>query len=254
VSGGIDPGQARSIVERSFGGWQAAGPAPAQPADPAGPKLPGRTLVIDIPGAGQAAVYAVSRGISRTDPGYYDAQLANAVLGGSSTSWLYNEIRAKRALSYGAYSGVGGPRDEGVVTASSQTKNESAAEVAQILLDQYARIATEPQPDTDLDKRRTLLSGRFQRQVQTSAGMNGLLAASILRGQQPAEALAYAQRIGATSGSGATGVMNRMLAPGDISLIVVGDAAKFIDALRKIRPDAEVVKADALDLAAARAK
>ena len=249
ISGGIDANQAQQIAEQAFGDWRVAGSAPARPATLAGAIAPGRTIVIDLPGSGQAAVVAVTRGVKRGDPAYYDALLANSILGVSSTGRLFTEIRTKRALSYGAYSQVSNALDEGLVTASAQTKNESAAEVAKIFLDEFAKLAVEPLPSEDVANRQTLLSGSFKRQLETSAGLNGQLAGALLRGIEPSEALAYPQRVGSTTGAGATRVMARLLEPSRVSLVIVGDSARFIEQLRKIRPNVEVIPADRLDLA-----
>ena len=254
-SGGIDPAEARQVAEAAFGDWAVAGAAPPLPAPQslAGEAVPGRTLVVDLPGSGQAAVYAVVRGLTRSDPSYYDALLANSVLGGSSTGRLFTEIRVKRALSYGAYSALAAQLGEGTLTASAQTKNESAADVAKVFLDEFARIASEPLEAPAVANRKTLLNGAFQRQVQTSAGFNGILAGAMLRGLDPAEAIAYPARIDAVSGERATAAMARLLAPERVSLVIVGDSAKFIDKLRALRPNVEVVAADKLDLSTASA-
>ena len=250
VSGGIDPAQARSVVERAMGSWRASGSAPAVPSQLAGSDVPTRTLVVDLPGSGQAAVYAVARGVARNDPAYYDALLANSILGGSSTGRLFQEIRVKRALSYGSYSQLGAQLGGGTVVASAQTKNESAADVAQVLLDEFKRIGSEPLSAADVDNRKTFMMGGFRRQLQSSAGLNNIIAGSVLRGIDPGEALAYAERVQAVGGTGATAAIGRLLQPNRISLIIVGDSAKFIDKLRAIRPDVQVVPADRLDLAA----
>ena len=252
VSGGIDPAEARQVADAAFGNWTVAGAAPTPPQGLAGEALPGRTLVVDLPGSGQAAVYAVVRGMTRSDPTYYNALLANSVLGGSSTGRLFTEIRVKRALSYGAYSSLAAQLGEGTLTASAQTKNESAADVAKVFLDEFGKIASEPLDATTVNDRKTLLKGSFQRQTQTSAGFNGILAGALLRGLEPNEAVAYASRIDAVSGQGATASMAKLLAPDRVSLIIVGDSAKFIDKLKALRPNVEVVAADKLDLAAAK--
>jgi zinc protease len=54
---------------------------PVAPATRAGQARKPRTIVIDLPGAGQAAVVAAVRGIDRADPDYYNLLVANAVLG-----------------------------------------------------------------------------------------------------------------------------------------------------------------------------
>ena len=251
VSGGIDPAAARQVAEQAFGDWRVAGTAPTPPASLAGSAAPGKTLVVDLPGSGQAAVYAVARGISRSDAAYYDAVLANAVLGGSSTARLFSEIRSKRALSYGASSGLDARREGGMLLAASQTKNESAAEVAKVMLDEFRRIAAEPLEPGEVTDRQTLLSGRFQRTVETSNGFNAMIAGAVLEGIEPTEALAYSDRIGATTGPKATAAMGRILAPENISLVIVGDSSKFLDGVKALRPDTIVIPADKLDLATA---
>lgn len=253
VSGGIDPAGARQIAERGFGSWRVAGSAPQPPAELAGGARAGRTLVVDLPGAGQAAVYAVARGLERKDGSFYDAQIANSVLGGSSTARLFNEIRVKRALSYGAYSGLTSAKDEGLLVASAQTKNESAAEVTKVFLDELARIASEPLEAGLVQNRQTYLAGAFQRSMESSSGFNGAIIGGLLRDIEPAEVLAYGSKISQTSGGAATAAMGRILKPEAVSIVIVGDAAKFVDKLKAIRPNVEVIPADQLDLATATA-
>ena len=253
VSGGIDPAAAQRIAEASFGNWQAPGAAPAIPAELAGPAIAGRTVVVDLPGAGQAAVYAVARGLERGDAAFYDAQIANSVLGGSSTARLFEEIRVKRALSYGSYSGLTSAKDEGLLIASAQTKNESATEVAKVILDQFTRISTEPLDATMVGNRQTLLAGNFQRDMETSGGFNGLIGTGLLRGVTPVDVLNYSKRITQTTGPAATTIISRVLRPEGVSVVIVGDSAKFIDSLRKLRPNVEVIAADKLDIAQAKA-
>jgi zinc protease len=251
VSGGIDTAQARQIAERALGGWKATGAAPSVPTDFVGSDQPARTLVVDLPGAGQAAVFAVARGISRSDPAYFDALLANSILGGSSTGRLFQEIRVKRALSYGSNSSLAAQLGGGSLVGSAQTKNESAAEVAKILLDEYARIGREPLAPAEVENRKTFMVGSYERQLQSSAGFNASLASASQRGISPAEQLAYSQRVGAVSGTGATAAIGRLLQPNRISLVIVGDSSKFIDQLRALRSEVEVIPADKLDLATA---
>lgn len=253
VSGGIEPAQARQLVERALGNWRATGATPMVPTHLAGSDQAPRTLVVDLPGAGQAAVYAVARGVARNDPSYYDALLANSILGGSSTGRLFQEIRVKRALSYGANSGLGAQLGGGTLTASAQTKNESAAEVAQVFLDEFKRIGSEPLDAADVENRKTFMVGSFERQLQSSAGFNGTLAGASLRGISAAEQLAYAERVRAVGGTAATSAIGKLLQPERVSLIIVGDSSKFIDKLRVMRPDVQVVPADRLDLATASA-
>lgn len=251
ISGGIEPGQASAMAQRLFGTWRGQGTAPAVPTARAGQAGKVRTVVIDLPGAGQAAVLAAVRGIDRADPGYYDLVVANAVLGSGSNGRLFEEVRVKRALSYGANSSHPARADDSMLTASAQTKNESAADVVKIFLDEFDRLGRDAFTDDATAKRKLFIAGSYVRQAETSAGFGAVLASLIQQGLQPAEAARYLAAIDGVSAAGASAVAKRLVSGDRATVIVVGDAAKFIAPLRALRPDVEVIKASDLDLDAA---
>ncbi len=140
-AGDIDLEHAVQAATSSFGDWKA--PATALPKAPvgAGKNALASVVSIDIPGTGQAAVSAVHNGIARDDKDYYAGIVANAVLGGSYSARLNEEIRIKRGLSYGAGSALDARRQAGSFGGSAQTKNASAVEVVGLLLGEFGRLA-----------------------------------------------------------------------------------------------------------------
>lgn len=248
VTGGIDPAIARTLGERLFGDWRPTGPAPTLPAQRAGAAGKPRLVVIDMPGAGQAAVAAAVRGVDRADPRWFDLQVANAVLGAGSNGRLFQEIRVKRALSYGAYSTVTARAEDGLLTASTQTKNESAADVVRIFLDEFDRLGRDPLDAGAVEKRKAFLSGGLTRQVQTSRGLGFTIAGLVQQGLPAAEAARLTAGIDAVTPRGATAAAKAGVSGANASIVVVGDAKLFIDKLRAVRPDLELVRADAVDL------
>lgn len=248
ISGGIDPAASAAMANRLFGGWSGTGAAPQPPANRAGEAAAPRTLVIDMPGAGQAAVIAAVRGIDRADPDYYDLVIANAVLGSGSNGRLFEEVRTKRALSYGAYSGMPSRADDSMLSASAQTKNETAAEVAKIFLDEFDRLGSEPLTADAVEKRKAFVTGAYVRQSESGAGFGATLAGLLQQGLPPSEAVRYAQHVEGVTAEAASEAAARITASDRATLVIVGDSARFIDKLRAIRPDAEVIPIDQLDL------
>lgn len=248
VTGGIDPAAARRLGDQLFGDWRVDGAAPALPAGPAGRPAKPRLVVIDMPGAGQAAVAAAVRGVDRADPRWFDLQVANAVLGAGSNGRLFQEVRVKRALSYGAYSSVTARADDGLLTAATQTKNESAPEVVQIFLAEFDRLSREPLDAGTVDKRKTFLSGGLSRSAETSRGLGLTIAGLIQQGLPAAEAGRLTTRIAAVTPAGAMAAAKAGVAAANASIVVVGDAKLFVDRLRAIRPDLELIRAEAVDL------
>jgi len=251
VSGGIDAGAARDLANDLLGGWTSGVSAPQLVTKPAGVDVPLRTIVVDMPDAGQAAVIAGMRTLARQDADFYNLWLANTVLGSGSNGRLFEEVRTKRALSYGAYSSLSQRSDIATLTANAQTKNETADEVATIFLDQFAKLASDPLSEDALEKRRLYLGGALARSLETSSGFNGQVASLMLRGIEPEEALRTAERLSAVSVSDAAEAAARYVDPKRASLVVVGDAQYFLDDLKALRGEVEVIPVDQLDLSRA---
>ncbi|MBO9670439.1 MAG: insulinase family protein [Sphingobium sp.] len=248
VSGGIAPAQAQQMVGKLFGDWKSNVAAAPPVTSPAGPASAPRTVVIDLPEAGQAAVYVGVRGAPRAGADYYSLVLANSVLGVGSNGRLFEEVRTKRGLSYGAYSALPSRADAPVLNATAQTQNSTADEVVQVMLDQFGALGTNPAAEDALQKRRLYLDGALARQIETSNGFNTLVAGLLLQGLPPSESEKLPARYAAVTTGATTDVAKRYAAPQGASVVVVGKAADFIDDLRKIRPDVVVIPAAKLDL------
>jgi zinc protease len=205
-------------------------------------------VVVDLPGAGQAAVTVAARSIERANPAFYPMLLGNSVLGGSSTARLFQEVRVKRALSYGASSGLGVRREEGAFTATAQTKNESAAEVAQVMLAEIERLGREPIDEETLTKRKTFQAGAFGRQVESSLGLGGFLAGLATQGLPMSEFERYLPGLQAVTPQQVGAAVTAELPANQASIVIVGDAKAFLEPLRARYPQAEVIPFADLDL------
>ncbi|MBX9459887.1 MAG: insulinase family protein [Brevundimonas sp.] len=202
---------------------------------------------VDMPGAGQAAVTAAVRAPRRADEAYYPLAVANAVMGSGQNGRLFQEVRAKRGLSYGAYSTLGARSEGGALVASTQTKNESAAEVVGLVLAEFDRLAAEPVADAEVTNRETFITGGFLRSLETTGGLGGQLAAAVIDGLPLSEIETYPGKIAATTPESlreAAGIVSAE----DAIVVVVGQADLFIEALRTAHPDVVVIPAAELDL------
>lgn len=248
VTGGIAPDSARQISEQLFGAWQADGYPPPNPQVDAGEPSRPRVIVVDMPGAGQAAV-AVGLPIpARRDPAWADLMVANAILGAGSNGRLFQEIRTKRALSYGAYSNLAARAGPGMMAATAQTKNESAAAVVEVFLAELGRLSTEPFDAETVEQRVAFLQGGLGRQAETGEGFGGALANLTMQGLPPQEAVALRDRVGKVTPAAASTAAQATVDPKRATIVIVGDGKLFLDALRKAHPEVEVIPAAALKL------
>jgi zinc protease len=248
VTGGMTAEEGFAFAERALGNW--AKPANAVPTvgARAGAVQAPRVIVVDLPGSGQAAVSAAVRGPNRSDPSWYPLSVANAVIGGGQNGHLFQEVRAKRGLSYGAYSALGSRVDSALLTASTQTKNESAAEVVDLVLAELDRLKTETVTSTAATDRETFLTGGFSRSIETTGGLGGFLADAVTLGLPLDESTQYATKIDAVTPGTVQAAAVATLGSDRAYVVVVGNSSMFIDALRARHPDLVVVPAASLDL------
>jgi zinc protease len=205
-------------------------------------------VVIDLPNAGQAAVFALARAVDRKSPDFYPLSIANAVYGGGSNGRLFQEVRAKRGLSYGANSSISSRREAGLLAASAQTKNETAPEVARLIMSELARLGSEPIPAADIEKRKAFLLGGFGRQIETSGGLSNYLASLVQYDLPLSEIQTYPATLMAATPQTINAAVARDLPAGQASILVVGDAKVFGEEMRKLWPNAEFIPAAEVDL------
>jgi len=253
-SGDITPAAARALAQQAFGDWQAPGEAAGPSSDPAGTLLAPRVVVIDQPGAGQAAVTVALRSIPRTDDAFFPLTVGNTLLGGSFTSRLNQEIRIKRGLSYGTRSSLGVRRDEGLFTASAQTRNDAAVEVADLILAEVRRLGSTRPTDSELTTRRAILTGAFGQSLETVDGLGAVVAGLALYDIPMSDLATYAASVEAVDGAAMQAAFAEHLPVEQASLVIVGDAAQFIEALRTKYPNVEVIPLTDLDLDSAALK
>jgi len=248
ISGGMATNGSIAAVEAMFGDWEAPDAVGIIAENAAGDAVPARTIVIDMPGADQAAVHVALRAPARDAADFDSLQIANAVLGGGSSGRLFEEIRTKRSLSYGAYSRVEGHKDGSLLTARAQTRNETAADVARIILAEIGKLNEEDLPKKLLDRRRMFLGGSYGRVMETSSGFNAIVSGLLLHGLPASDAARLTERLAAVDETAASAAAQAYIDPKKATLVIVGEAAKFLNDLSELRENIEVITLDELDL------
>ena len=252
ITGSLDAEAGFALAERLFGQWAAPAEAmPALPASRAGTAAAPRVIVVDNPASDQSAVAVVMRGLARSDEDYFPLVVANSALGGSSTARLFQEVRVRRALSYGANSIFPAYRDEGILAALAQTRNDAVPQVAEVMSAEIRRMRDEPITDDVLTKRRTLLVGAFGRQVETTNGLSQFLANLAVQGLPMSEYSRYIPSLQAVTPGQVTASVAAEIDPAAASIVVVGRASEFLEALRAQHPNLEVIPIAELDFGSA---
>jgi zinc protease len=249
IGGDIGGKDGIALATKYFGDWQKpTTPMPSLSAamDGAGSKT-GRVVVVDKPDAGQAAVFLARTGINRKDPDYFRGVVSNSVLSGYSGR-LNQEIRIKRGLSYGAGSQLDTRRDVGPFLASAQTKNESGAQVADLLLGEISRLSSAPPADVELMPRKAVVIGNFSRNLETANGLVAQVGSLALYGLGLDEINRYINNVQAVGTADIQKFASAKLDAKSSNIIIVGNAKAFLPELQKKYQNVEVIPVTELDL------
>lgn len=264
-TGDITDKQANSLADKFFGKWgenskTAKKIVERQSKSSSKVKnLVNKIVVLDLPNSGQASVNYVNR-INNgrikcvedlkcgTENSYYSASVLNSLLGGGYSSRLNQEIRIKRGLSYGAGSSFAWRSSNANFGTRTQTKNESAAEVAELVVTELKRLSDGEIPEAELNPRRLVLTGGFGRNLETNQGLASAISDLYSFGLSADTLNSYMNDVMAVKDKQIKQFAAENFDGGDI--IIVGDYAKFKDDLAKRFPDmkVEVIKADELDI------
>ncbi len=181
----------------------------------------GRTVVEPLP-IGQSIVAFGMPGLKRDDPDFYAAFVMNEVLGGGSTSRLYEEVREKRGLAYGVYSYLNPLDHAGLYLGGVATRNDRVAQSIEIIRAEIARLAEDGISEQELAAAKGHLIGAFPLRFDSGRKIARMLMHNQLQGL----GIDYVDRrngyIEAVTREDVGRVAHRLLRPDLLTLVVVG--------------------------------
>jgi zinc protease len=151
---------------------------------PKGPALP-RIAQPAVPPAGlehieypsnQTHLLIAQMGIDRRDPDYAALYLGNQVFGGGGFGTrLMEEVREKRGLTYGVYSGFSAMQARGPFMINLQTRAELSAGTLQLVKDLLRDYLASGPSETELNNAKRELAGSFPLSTASNADIVGQL-------------------------------------------------------------------------------
>lgn len=151
------------------------GPALAKIAQPVEPK-PGLSH-IEFPSK-QTHLLVAELGIDRADPDYAALSMGNQILGGGGFGTrLMSEVREKRGLTYGVYSGFSPMQVRGPFMINLQTRAEMSAGTLQLVQDVLTDYLKTGPTQKELDDAKRELAGSFPLSTASNADIVGQLGA-----------------------------------------------------------------------------
>ena len=174
IVGDLDKEQAATLAEDLTEGL-AQGRAP-EPLPAVEPLARGETIRIEHPSS-QVHILLGQPGLKRGDPDYFPLYVGNHILGGGGfVSRLYEEIREKRGLSYGAYSYFAPRREAGPFTASLQTRGGQEERALQVMRETIRSFIEQGPTPEELEAAKKNISGGFPLRLDSNSKILGYIA------------------------------------------------------------------------------
>jgi predicted Zn-dependent peptidase len=119
-------------------------------------------------------------GIKRDDDRRFALSVLDAVLGGATSSRLFQEVREKRGLAYSIYSWASHYRDTGQLGIYVGTRQDNVAEALNVIGSELRRLQSEPLGADELTRSREHVKGRIVLSMESTSSRMHRLGRSVL--------------------------------------------------------------------------
>jgi predicted Zn-dependent peptidase len=215
----------------------AVGDAPAAPALAAAPPALSPALGFHAKETEQYHLALGGPGIPRGDERRFALRVLDTILGGSTSSRLFQEVREKRGLAYAVYSYASQYLDTGQVALYVGTRPDNVAEAMDVIGSELRRLQDDGVTEEELERARDNVKGRTVLSMESSASRMNRLGSSVLMGVPVLTLDEVLARFDAVTMDGVTELARELWAPERLSAGGVGaDEATFRSALEAVSP------------------
>ena len=137
-------------------------------------------------------------GVSRHDDRRFALRVLDNIIGGTSSSRLFQEIREKRGLAYAVYSFTSAYEDGGQVGLYLGTRAENLSEALSVVGRELHQMHVEPATAAELERAKENLKGRVLLALESTSARMNRLGSEVLAGMpllSPEEVVARVEAV-----------------------------------------------------------
>ena len=237
AAGAVDHDQLVGLVERAVE-RRAGAEAPGKPrVRPLLAKTPKPGVRFQRKDTEQYHVCLGAAGVSRSDRRRFAASILDAILGGSASSRLFQEIREKRGMAYAVYSFLSQYADTGQIGVYVGTREDNLAGALSITVEQIADIAAGNIPARELTRAKENLKGRIVLSMESTSTHMNRLGKSLVTDSEILSLDRVVAEIEAVEAELVAELAATLLAPERLSAAGIGPGEdRFLEALEQVSP------------------
>ena len=185
----------------------------------------------------QYHVCLAAPGIARSDRRRFAASLLDAILGGSASSRLFQEIREKRGMAYAVYSFASQYTDTGQIGLYVGTREENLEDCLAIAVEQIEDVAAGNLKPNELERAKENLKGRILLSMESTANRMSRLGKSLITDTEILSLDRIMAEIDAVEPEGLAELAELLLSPERLSAAGIGaDEERFLAAVERVSP------------------
>ncbi len=158
VIGDVTPEEAKTVIEKWFGGWKAVGPKPDTTLPPVPVNKPSAANVADAQAVQDSVYLSEQLNLNRFDPDYYPLQLGNHVLGGGFyATRLYHDLRQVAGYVYYVSVSLGASKTRATYTVEYGCNPENVSKARALVQRDLNQMRTQDVSADELHQAKALL-------------------------------------------------------------------------------------------------
>ena len=213
------------------------GSDPAGSRNGAGATAPAREVVFHSKETEQYHICLGGPGISRNDDRRFGLAILDAIIGGSTSSRLFQEVREKRGLAYAVYSWSSQYTDTGQVGIYVGTREDNLAEALAIAAEQIADIADGGLRESELERAKENLKGRVLLSMESTSTHMNRLGKALITDSEILSLERIVAEVDAVEPEAVAELAGLLLAPERLSAAGIGpNEDRFLEALEGVSP------------------
>jgi predicted Zn-dependent peptidase len=159
---------------------------------------------------------------SAASPNRYACLLLNSILGGSMSSWLFQEVREKRGLAYEIQSYLASYTNVGLLGVYVGTDAEKIPDVMNIILDAFSRFKDRLLEDEKIHAAKEMFKGNFLLSMESTDNRMTRLARNEFYFKRDVTVKEVTAGIEAVTGEDVLKLANELFDPAAISVAAIG--------------------------------
>ncbi len=235
VVGDTDLKTVKKQIKEYFGNWEKSIDVSNPVPDPNANVQYTQINFVDMPNAVQSNIVLTNNvELKMGDKDYHAVLIANAILGGGATGYLFKNLRDDKAYTYGAYSRIGASKyGASRLTATAEVRNEVTDSSVVEMLKEVNRIKTEMVDANELKNAKAMYVGSFVMNVEQPETVARYALNMKTEGLPADFYTTYLEKINAVTAEDVKRVANTYFKSQNARIIVIGKGSDVVGNLEK---------------------